>query len=77
MGVGLTIGVSEVATEDAVDEAALNHLDREVDPREVVEAALSRMEEVAEAEVNVVVAVVMIEAVDRGVAAEVRTLSHA
>ena len=76
MGVGLTIGGSEAATGDAADEAALNHLDREADHREVVAAASSRMEEVAEVEANVGVAVVMIEAVDRGVAAEVHTHNH-
>ena len=74
---GLTIGVLEVATEDAVDEAVLNHLDREADPREDVAAASSRMEEVAEVEVHVGAVVVMIEAVDREAAAEVHTINHA
>ena len=76
MGVGLTIAGSEAATGDAVDEAALNLMDREADPREVVVAASSRMGEVAEVEVNVGVAVVMIEAVDRGEAAEVHTFTQ-
>ena len=76
MGVGLTIGALEVATEDAADEAVLNLMDREADPREVVEAASSKMEEVAEVEVNVGVAAVMTEAVGRGVAAEVHTVTH-
>ena len=70
---GLTIAGSEAVTGDAADEAALNLMDREADHREVVAAASSRMEEVAEEEVNAGVAVVMIEAVDRGVAAEVHT----
>ena len=74
---GLTIGALEVAKEDAVDEAVLNHLDREADPREVVVVASSRMEEVAEVEAHVGAVVVMIEAVDRGAAAEVHTINHA
>ena len=74
---GLTIGVLEVATEDAVDEAVLNHLDLEADHREDVAAASSRMEEVAEVEVHVGAVVVMIEAVDREAAAEVHTINHA
>ena len=74
---GLTIGVLEVATEDAVDEAVLNHLDREADPKEDVVAASSRMEEVAEVEVHVGAVVVMIEAVDREAAAEVHAINHA
>ena len=77
VGVGLTIGVLEVATEDAVDEAVLNHLDREADPKEDVVAASSRMEEVAEVEVHVGAVVVMIEAVDREAAAEVHAINHA
>ena len=76
VGVGLIIGGSEAATGDAVDEVALNLMDREADPREVVVAASSRMEEVAEVVVNVGVAAVMIEDVDRGVAAEVHSLTH-
>ena len=72
---GLTIGDIEVATEDAVDEAVvLNHLVREVDPKEDVEMASSRMEEVAEVEAHEGVAEGMIEAVDREVVADDRTL---
>ena len=76
MGVGLIIAALEAATGDAADEAALNHMDREEDPKEVVAVASSKMEEVAEVEVNVGVAADMIEAADRGVAAEVHTLTQ-